>query len=104
MSARPFLARALPTGAPTIAEAPSAILPALAMFRNCRAGLEVRLLLDVLPDHVAAALAAHVAERPVMFDLESSRELVRAVGYGRLSQIMGPQKARGAIARLFPQS
>jgi len=102
--ASPFLARAMLTGAPTIAETPQAVLPALQMFRRCRTGFDVRLVLDAIPDHVADMLAAHVAERPAMFDPEPSRELVRAVGFGKLARIIGPQKARGAVTRLFPQA
>ncbi len=104
MSAAPILARAKLKGAPTLRETSPALLPALQIFRNCRTSFDVRLALDALPEHIADGLAAHVAERPQMFDLETSRELVRAVGYGRLSRIIGHQKARGAVQRLFPQA
>ncbi len=104
MSAAPFIARAMPKGAPSVRETSAALLPALAIFRACRTPFDVRLALDALPEHIADGLAAHVAERPAMFDAETARELVRAVGYGRLSRIMGHQKARGAVQRLFPQA
>lgn len=104
MSAAPFIARKKPIGAPSVRETSPVLLPALQIFRTCRTPFDVRLALDALPEHISDGLAAHVAERPQMFDMEISRELVRAVGYGRLSRIIGHQKARGAIQRLFPQA
>ena len=101
--ASPILARSKLKGAPTIAEAPPAILPALTMFRKCKTGLDVLLLADALPAHLLPPLAAHVVTRPARYQNDTAQELLRVVGYAALAREIGPQRARGAIGRLFPQ-
>lgn len=101
--ASPILARAKLKGAPTTTDAPRSIGPALTMFRKCKTGLDVRILADGLPAHLLPPLAAHVVTRPALHPSDTAQELLRVVGYAALAREIGPQRARGAIERLFPQ-
>jgi hypothetical protein len=98
------LARQKPKGAPTVNDAPPAILPALGMFKRCRGGLDVRIMCDALPPHLLPPLAGHVVTRPALYSSATVQELVRVVGFGKLAKQIGTQKARGAVQRLFPQA
>lgn len=85
-------------GNPTERE-PTALLPAIHALVSATCALDVRIILDGVPEVLWAPIAAYMAQRPEVYPDHVVREVARAAGRDRIRQVIGKRRTSNIMTR-----
>lgn len=100
MSVSPVSIRRKPQGAPNLSNGiPLVLLPALAQLRQAKTGADALWEINALPDQLLPEIAAEMATRESLFEPAVIRTVLECVGFNRLAEHVGVQRATAIVAR-----